>query len=169
VKEEIVAKWRRWWKWVLVGAVLAAVGGTSWAITRPAPDDRELLNELVAKAKGAVEAQAPNELMKCFARDYKDDSGLYRGDIYTIAAREARSFTRTEVAIGKSDITVGERGATGRFDVMVTAEGNGITLPWPMKLEVTFAKRRPILRPWRTEWAVTAMKGHGLDRSYATF
>ncbi len=162
-------KWRGLRKWMLVGLVVAAAGGTSWSLTRPAPDDRQLLDELVAKAERAVEEQAPNELMKCFARDYKDDSGLYRGDIYTIAAREARSFTRTDVVISKSEVTIGRRGATGKFDVMVTMEGNGMTVPWPMRLEVTFAKRRPLLHPWRTEWVVTEMRGHGLDRSYATF
>jgi hypothetical protein len=147
----------------LLFVLFAAVLGV-W-LARPQPTDRQLLDQLVARAKHGFEAKSVSEIMGCVAQGYQDDSGLTRADVLRISQRALRAAKRIELTIRAYDIDVRSPGATGHFDVVAALDVEGEPVTWPMKLEVSFRKQRLGWRSlWRQGWVVTSVKGHSLSK-----
>ena len=150
---------------LLLGALLVSAGG--YALLRPHPTDRELIEELVQRAKCSLEARSVGEMMKCVAQDYHDEAGLSRGDLLRIARIVARNVQRATVTINGSEIAVDGHSAIGRFDVNVVFYDGGQVIPWPMRLEVRFGEQSQGWRGlWQKAWVVKSIKGHGVAKGY---
>jgi hypothetical protein len=141
---------------VIVGALLG------WWLFHPRPSDRELIEDLVAKAEHGVETKSSKEIMECVAPDYRDEGGLTRVDIFRLAWRWQRTSEQADVVIDNYEIEVTPPTATGRFDVQVLLEEQGRqALPLRFHLMVQFEKQR---QRWRKVWLVKSVGGHGLEK-----
>lgn len=151
--------WKRGLK-VLCLVVAGALIG--WWFLHPRPSDRDMIEELVAKAEHGVETKSATEIMECVAPGYQDDEGLSHNDIFRLAWRWARSSARADVVIEDYRIDIAAPEASGSFLVQVLLEEQGQRLPaLRFDLEVEFEKQR---RGWRKVWLVKAVNGHGLER-----
>ena len=135
-----------------------------WWLFHPRPSDEKLILDLVAKAEQGIETKNTSEIMDCVAKDYRDDSGLSRLDIFRLAMHWQRSSEQVEITINEYDLDVARPLATGRFQVELTfSQGGGVELPQRLNLEVDFQQQR---RGWRKVWLVKSVNGHGLGRNF---
>jgi hypothetical protein len=159
-----VGRWKRV-LWICV-AVIAGVL-LAWWMLRPRVSDEELILDLVSRIEHGVETKSANEIMDCVARDYHDEGGLSRADIFRLAWRWERTSEGAEVVVDEYDIDVTPPAARGRFSVRVFfEEGGRRTQPLRFELEVDFEKRR---RRLGKVWLVTSASGHGLEKGIDGF
>lgn len=129
-----------------------------WWLLHPRPSNEKLILDLVARAKQGIETKNTNEIMDCVAKDYRDDSGLTRMDIFRLAIHWQRSSEQVEITIIESDLDIAPPLATGRFQVeLAFTQGGGERL----NLEVDFQRER---KSWKKVWLVKSVSGHGQTR-----
>jgi len=140
---------------VLVGV---AVG---WWVWHPRPTDRELIEELIARAEHGVETKSVDEIMSCLSRDYERQGDLSREDIWRMAMQWARSSAQADVLIEDYRLTLEGPEATGYFRVKVELTEDGFRRPaLALSLTVDFVRRRSGLR---TVWLVHSIGGFDPD------
>lgn len=145
---------------ILFLAALALV----WWVLHPRPSEEELILTLVSKAEAAVEMKDKDEIMACVAKDYRDDAGLTRPDIFRLALYWERSTEEVDVSIEEYELDITPPTATGRLEVMLSFTYGGPQEP-PVRLPlvVQFEQQRHGLKK---EWLVTAVSGHGLENTF---
>jgi len=152
---------RRQWRrslGIIVAIVAAAVA--SWWFLHPRPTDEELILDLVAKAEHGVETKNRAEIMQCVAKDYQDDSGLSRLDIFRLALHWEKSPEQVAIAIDGFELDVSSPTARGRFEVQLEFyEAGRHEPPLRLPLVVEFEKQR---QKWRRVWLVKSVSGHGI-------
>ncbi len=147
---------------IILAAII--VVGFLWWLFHPRPSDEKLIQELVTKAEQAIETKNTNEIMDCVAKDYRDDSGLSRLDIFRLAMHWQRSSGQVEITINEYDLKVARPLATGRFQVeLAFSQGGGVELPQRLNLEVDFQRER---KGWKKVWLVKSVQGHSLGRNF---
>ena len=101
--------------------------------------------------------------MECVAKDYQDDSGLSRLDIFRLALHWERSPEQVDIVIDEYELNTNAPSATGRFDVQLDFQEAGRHEP-PLRLPlvVEFEKQR---QRWRRVWLVKSVSGHGIERN----
>jgi len=153
----------RWSRSLKIAVLVLAAAALAWWLLHPRPTDEELILALVAKAEHGVETKNKAEIMECVAKDYQDDSGLSRLDIFRLALQWERSPEQVEVVIDDYELNIGAPGATGRFEVELEfREAGRYEPPLRLPLVVDFEKRR---QRWRRVWLVKSVSGHGIERS----
>ena len=75
-----------------------------WWFFHPRPSEEELILTLVSKAEAAIETKDKDEIMACVAKDYRDDAGLTRPDIFRLALYWERSTEEVDVAIDEYEL-----------------------------------------------------------------
>jgi hypothetical protein len=141
---------------------LAVVGGLAWWLLHPRPTDKELIDQLIAKAVHGVETKSVNEIMSCVAVDYQDDLGLNHTDIWRAAHSWARSLDEAEVVIDDYALDIHPPSATGTFQVRLALTRNGQCLePGLLHLTVGFEQQR---QRWRKVWLVRSVAGPELGK-----
>ena len=148
-------------------ALVLAGGCLGWWFLHPRPTDRELIEELVAKAEHGIETKSTTEIMDCVAPDYHDQDGLTRTDIFRLAWRWQRTSGRADIVIEDYQLDITPPIAAGRFEVQFLLEAEGESYP-PLHLHlgVDFQKVR---RGWRKVWLVKAVNGHGVKERFEDF
>ena len=152
---------RRWRRGLSIIAVIVAAAAASWWLLHPRPTDEDLILALMAKAEHAVETKNRAEIMECMAKDYRDDSGLSRLDIFRLALHWERSPEQVDIVIEEYELDTSGRSATGRFEVQLEFHEAGRHEP-PLRLPlvVEFEKQR---QRWRRVWLVKSVSGHGIE------
>jgi hypothetical protein len=147
-----------------IAVALAILAVFAWWLFHPKPSDELQILDLVAKAEHGVETKNTDGIMDCVARDYRDDSGLSRVDIFRLAMHWQRSSEQVEIAVNQYELDVARPLATGRFEVeLAFDQGGGPEPPTRLNLEVDFARQR---KGWRKVWLVKSVSGHGLGRDF---
>jgi hypothetical protein len=151
----------RWRRSLSIIAVIVAAAAASWWLLHPRPTDEDLILALVAKAAHGVETKDKDEIMECVAKDYRDDSGLSRLDIFRLALHWERSPEQVAIVIDEYELSTNAPSATGRFDVQLDFQEAGRHEP-PLRLPlvVEFEKQR---QRWRRVWLVKSVSGHGIE------
>jgi hypothetical protein len=159
---------KKTWRTALAFLVAAlVVAGAPYVLLASRPSERQLVQQLVQKAKHGLETRSLDQMMDCIAPDYRDDAGLTHADARRIAQAVARNVQKAEVTITHSHIALTGRSALGHFDVNVVLHAGDQAIAWPMKLKVLFEKQRRGWRGlWRAAWVVKSIEGHGLDKGY---
>jgi hypothetical protein len=155
-----------WKRWAQLLAGLVVLSAAAWWVLHPRPSDRELIEELIAKAEHGVETKSVKEVMSCVASDYHDPEGLSSTDVWRLAMQWSRSSAEADVVIEDYKLDIGPSQARGEFAVRVITEGLGVNQPIAMRLTVEFTKRR---RGLRKVWLVKSVSGHGLSSALETF
>ena len=155
---------RRRWKRIALAAAVGAAAILGWWFLRSGPSDEALILDLVTRAETAIEAKDKDALMACVAKDYRDEGGLSRLDIFRLAVQWQRSSEQVDITIGEYELDVESPEATGRFEVeLVFHEYEHYESPVNLSLTVDFEKQR---RRWRKVWLVTSVSGHGLESDF---
>jgi len=135
-----------------------------WWLLYPWHTDEELILDLVTRAEAAIEAKDKDALMACVAKDYRDEGGLSRLDIFRLALQWQQSSEQVDITIGEYELNVESPKATGWFEVeLVFHEYERYDSPVGLPLTVDFEKQR---RRWRKAWFVKSVSGHGLERDF---
>ncbi len=154
----------RWSRSLKIAALIVAAAAAAWWLLHPRPTEEELILALVAKAEHGVETKNKTEIMECVAKDYRDESGLSRLDIFRLALHWERSPEQVDVVIDEYELDISSPAATGRFEVeLAFQEGGRPDLPLRLPLVVQFEKQR---RGWRKAWVVRSVGGHGIERNF---
>jgi hypothetical protein len=155
---------RGWKRRAALLALFVAAAALLWWFLHPRPSEEELLLALVSKAEAAVETKEKDEIMACIAKDYSDDAGLTRTDIFRLALYWERSTEEVDVSIDEYELDITPPTATGRFEVTLEFDyGGAYEPPTRLPLVVEFEKQR---HGWREEWLVTAVSGHDLENTF---
>ena len=144
-----------------LAVILAA--GLAWWLFHPRPTDRELIDQLIARAVHGVETKSVDEIMGCVAPDYQDELGLRQVDVWRGAMRWGQTVDKAEVEISDYRVDIHPPTATGRLEVRLTITQNGHYLePEPLHLMVQFEQER---QRWRKVWLVKSVSGYGQSRT----
>jgi hypothetical protein len=149
-------------RFLAIGVVLVVAAGALlwWWVHRPS--DRQLVDELIARAVHGVETKSLDEIMGCVSPGYHDEEGLSKLDVWRGAARFVQSPDTAEVSIEDYTLDIAPPKATGVFRVRVVILQNGQYLNLgPMEMTVEFEKRR---RRLRQVWLVKSVSAEGIDR-----
>jgi hypothetical protein len=150
-----------WRRSLSIIAVIVVAAAAAWWFYYPRPTDEELILVLVEKAEYGVETKDKAEIMECVAKDYRDDSGLSRLDIFRLALHWERSPEQVDIVIDEYELNISAPRATGRFDVQLEFQEAGRhELPLRLPLVVEFEKQR---QRWRRVWLVKSVSGHGIE------
>lgn len=131
-----------------------------WWLHRPT--DRQLIDELIARAVQGVETKSLDEIMDCVSPDYRDELGLSRVDVWRGAAHFVQSPDRADVSIDDYALDIAAPIATGIFDVRVVITQNGQYLDMgPLHMTVQFEKQR---RRLKTVWLVKSVNAQAINK-----
>lgn len=151
---------RQWRRRLSIIAVIIASAAALWWFLHPRATDEELILVLVAKAQAGVETKDKAKIMECVAKDYQDDSGLSRLDIFRLALHWEKSPEQVDVVINEYELDISVPRATGRFDVQLSFQNAGrYEPPVRLPLVIEFEKQR---QRWRRVWLVKSVSGHGI-------
>jgi len=149
---------------VALVALFVLAAALVWWLFHPRTSDEELILALVSRAETAVETKDKDEIMACVARNYRDDAGLTRPEIFRLALYWERSTEEVDVSIDQYELDITPPTAIGRLDVMLSfSSGGAPEPPERLPLVVHFEKQRHGLK---REWLVTAVSGHGLENTF---
>lgn len=151
---------RQWRRGLGIIAAIVAAAAASWWFFHPRPTNEDLILDLVAKAQHGVETKDKAEIMECVAKDYEDDSGLSRLDIFRLALHWEKSPEQVTITIDEYELDISSPTATGRFEVQLEFQEAGRREP-PLRLPlvVEFERQR---QKWRRVWLVKSVSGHGI-------
>jgi hypothetical protein len=146
---------------------LALAGGLAWWFFHPRPTDRELIDNLIAKAVHGVETKSVDEIMGCVADDYRDGIGLTRTDIWRAANSWVRNPDQAQVVIDDYVVDIQPPTATGTFEVRLLLSQNSQSLESGLlHLSVEFEQQK---RRWRKVWLVKSVSGPELGKLFEDY
>ena len=103
---------------IAVLGIVAAVGFVAFRC-RPQPDDRALIERLVADAQVAVQRRDLRKIMRIIDDNYHDRYGYTKQDLRRLAISAGRSFHSIRVAPTIKGIVVADGKASLQVDVLV--------------------------------------------------
>ena len=148
-------------RWATIILALLVVGAVAWWLTHR-KTDRQLIDELIAKAVHGVETKSLDEIMDCVASDYRDDMGLSKLDMWRAAAQWVRTVDTAEVSIDDYQVDIRPPSATGFLDLRVEVTRNGqIDNLGPMPVTLQFEKQR---RRLSKVWLIKSASSQGVNK-----
>jgi hypothetical protein len=151
--------------WIAAILVVAAGAFLCWWMHRAS--DRQLIDELVARAEHGIETKSLDEIMGCIAPDYQDPTGLSKLEVYRGAMHFVQSPDTADVSIDNTSVEITSPTATGVFDVHVVITQNGRYIDsGPMQVTVQFEKER---RRLSKVWMVKSVSAPGISRQFEDY
>ena len=145
--------------------VVAAGAFLWWWMHRAS--DRQLIDELVARAEHGIETKSLDEIMDCIAPDYQDGIGLSKLDVFRGAMHFVQSPDTAEVSIDNTSVEITSPTAAGIFDLHVVITQNGRYVDsGPIQVTVQFEKER---RRLSKVWLVKSVSAPGISKQFEDY
>ena len=149
---------RRWKVGVPLGLVLIAL---AILLLRPGPTDQEQIFALLQKGQHGIETKNVSEIADCISPAYHDSQNMTRTELVRLAMQWPRVEQKAKLTLDNYEVTIDGDRAKASFDLRFELEGAGAYGPAPMRLTMTFEKRR---QGWHRVWLVKAAEGYTMDR-----